>query len=38
MIYWTAVKTAYRERELGKLRRWNLYLDETPADITRCTT
>ena len=33
MIYCTAVKTAYREAELGKLRRWNLYLDETPAVI-----
>ncbi len=33
MIYWTAVKSAYREGELAKLRRWNLYLDETPAVI-----
>jgi integrase len=33
MIYWTAVKTAYREAELGKLRRWNLYLDAKPAVI-----
>jgi integrase len=33
LIYWTAVKTAYREGELAKLRRWNLYLDETPAVI-----
>jgi integrase len=33
IIYWTAVKTGYRESELKKLRRWNLYLDETPAVI-----
>jgi integrase len=30
LIYWTAVKTGYRETELMKLRRCNLYLDETP--------
>lgn len=34
LIYWTAVKTGYREGELGKLRRWNLYLDEQPAVVS----
>jgi integrase len=28
MIYWTAVKTGYREDEMRKLRKWNLYLDD----------
>jgi integrase len=31
LIYWTAVKTGYRESELKKLRKWNLYLDGKPA-------
>lgn len=34
LIYWTAVKTGYREGELGKLRRWNPYLDEQPAVVS----
>ncbi len=34
LIYWTAVKSGYREGELMKLRRWNLYLDEKPAVIS----
>ena len=33
MIYWTAVKSAYREGELAKLRVWNLYLGEPAAVI-----
>jgi integrase len=33
IIYWTAVSTGYRESELKKVRKWNLYLDETPAVI-----
>lgn len=33
MIYWTAVKTAYRQGEMMALRRANLYLDEKPAVI-----
>ena len=34
MIYWTAVRTGYRQSELRALRRANLLLDETPAKIT----
>jgi hypothetical protein len=30
IIYWTAVKTAYRESELAALRVWNLCLNENP--------
>lgn len=33
LVYWTAVKTGYRQTELSKLRRWNLFLDEKPAVI-----
>jgi integrase len=33
MIYWTAVRTAYRQSEMKALRRANLYLDEKPAVI-----
>lgn len=33
MIYWTAVKSAYRQGEMMALRRANLYLDEKPAVI-----
>jgi integrase len=34
MIYWTAVKTAYRKTELSKLRVANLHLDEKPPCIS----
>jgi integrase len=30
LIYWTAAKTGYREGELAKLCKFNLYLDENP--------
>lgn len=30
LIYWTAVRSAYRETEMKKFRKWNFYLDETP--------
>lgn len=33
MIYWTAVATAYRQGELDSLRRYQLYLAESPAMI-----
>jgi integrase len=31
IIYWTAVKTAFRQSELRSLRKANFHLDETPA-------
>lgn len=34
MIYWTAVKTAYRQSELRALRKANLYLDGEPPVIS----
>lgn len=33
MIYWTAVNTAFRQREMRRIRKWNLYLSERPAVI-----
>jgi integrase len=30
IIYWTAVKTAYRQSEMKRLHVWNLSLDSTP--------
>jgi integrase len=30
LVYWTAVRTAYRQKELRALRVCNLYLDEQP--------
>jgi integrase len=33
IIYWTAVKTAFRQSELRSLRKANFHLDETPASI-----
>jgi integrase len=34
IIYWTAVKTAYRQSELRALKKANFYLDETPAVVS----
>jgi integrase len=34
LIYWTAVCTAYRQKELKRLRVWNLYLNEKPPVIS----
>jgi integrase len=31
ILYWTAVKSAYRENELRNLKVFNLYLDEKPS-------
>jgi integrase len=33
ILYWTAVKSGYRENELRKLKVFNLYLDEKPSVI-----
>jgi integrase len=34
LIYWTAVKTGYRQSELKQLRKGHLFLDDTPAVVS----